>query len=530
VDTIPPSPPTTVSAVAASSNEITLTWSGASDAVGVTKYKVYRGSSEVASTASATHAEVGLTAGTQYCYEVTASDAAGNESARSAQACATTNVPADTTPPKLTSTVPVNDGKNVAVDNLVTVVFDEAINPATLTKATFTVKDASNNAVDGTISYSGTTGTFTSSEIFAPLETYTATIAADVQDLAGNNLTSNYVWKFKTGLATYQLTAIGTDMPGDDEQIFTRLVDLNEQGDVAGEATRSWNLDGDTGEETIAFIWRDGELIDLSTPLSSVESRSQGINDRGDVIGWSSPSIEESPAFLWRDERVSALGLQDAYAINNEGQVAGYVTRVENDEAVSTAVIWQAGKLTELRGLANPWNINNAGDVVGFSYVQLQLEASLWRSGVVTPLGKLPGAAESQAFDINTRRVVVGTNYFAPPISTDFYERAFLWESGKMIELPLVAANHSSSGAYGINDRGHAVGRSGSSRSIAAVWMDGSAYDLNELIASDDPLKPYVTLLEGQEINNRGQIIVQGTDSRRSGSYSGYLLTPKRSR
>ena len=63
-----------------------------------------------------------------------------------------------------------------------------------------------------------------------------------------------------------------------------------------------------------------------------------------------------------------------------------------------------------------------------------------------------------------------------------------------MIELPRVATNHTSSKAYGINDRGDVVGRSGASQFSATVWLDGEAYDLNELIASDDPLKQYITL------------------------------------
>ena len=39
-------------------------------------------------------------------------------------------------------------------------------------------------------------------------------------------------------------------------------------------------------------------------------------------------------------------------------------------------------------------------------------------------------------------------------------------------------------------------------------------YDLHDLIRADDPLRPFVTLGPPIVINNRGQILVTGKDSR----------------
>jgi hypothetical protein len=47
--------------------------------------------------------------------------------------------------------------------------------------------------------------------------------------------------------------------------------------------------------------------------------------------------------------------------------------------------------------------------------------------------------------------------------------------------------------------------------------------DVNELIDPADPLKPYVTLTRGDFINDRGDILAYGNDSR-TGESGFYLL------
>ncbi len=102
-DTQPPTVPTGLTASATSSSQINLSWTGSMDTVGVTGYKIYRnGATTPLKTASGTStSDTGLAASTQYCYQVSAYDAAGNESAKSAQACATTQAGADVTPPSI---------------------------------------------------------------------------------------------------------------------------------------------------------------------------------------------------------------------------------------------------------------------------------------------------------------------------------------------------------------------------------------------------------------------------------------------
>ena len=102
VDNTPPASPTALAATPLGPNSISLSWtqSGVSDVVG---FRIYRGSvaninSLVATVTSTAYTDFNLLSSTEYCYEVLAYDAAGNESARSAPvACATTE--AGTEPP-----------------------------------------------------------------------------------------------------------------------------------------------------------------------------------------------------------------------------------------------------------------------------------------------------------------------------------------------------------------------------------------------------------------------------------------------
>ena len=83
----------TVSAV--SSVQINLSWTASSDSVGVTGYKIYRSTGSGAATylktvTGTSTSDAGLTANTQYCYKISACDAAANESTQCAQQCVTT--------------------------------------------------------------------------------------------------------------------------------------------------------------------------------------------------------------------------------------------------------------------------------------------------------------------------------------------------------------------------------------------------------------------------------------------------------
>lgn len=92
-DTQAPTIPSGLSATAQSSSAINLSWSASTDNVGVTGYTIYRGGVQVGTSATTNYSDIGLSASTQYTYTVDAFDAAGNHSAQSTSASATTQAP-----------------------------------------------------------------------------------------------------------------------------------------------------------------------------------------------------------------------------------------------------------------------------------------------------------------------------------------------------------------------------------------------------------------------------------------------------
>lgn len=90
-DTTAPTKPGSLVAVAASSTQINLAWTGSTDIVGVYGYYVYRNGTQVGTvTSSDSYQDTGLSPSTAYNYTVAAYDAAGNISAQSTKVVATT--------------------------------------------------------------------------------------------------------------------------------------------------------------------------------------------------------------------------------------------------------------------------------------------------------------------------------------------------------------------------------------------------------------------------------------------------------
>ncbi|HEX2784516.1 MAG TPA: DUF4038 domain-containing protein [Ilumatobacteraceae bacterium] len=98
-DTTAPAVPTGLTATAASTSQINLSWSASTDNVGVTGYKVFRGGTQIATSTTTSFQDTGLTSGTAYSYTIAASDAAGNNSAQSTSATGSTNGVPDTSAP-----------------------------------------------------------------------------------------------------------------------------------------------------------------------------------------------------------------------------------------------------------------------------------------------------------------------------------------------------------------------------------------------------------------------------------------------
>jgi len=104
-------------------------------------------------------------------------------------------------PPTVTAVTPAN-GTTVACPNttIITATFSKAMNPLTITTATFTLADSSGANVPGTPSLdsTGLVATFTPMNALAVKTAFTATITTGVHDTFGNALATNFTWMFTT--------------------------------------------------------------------------------------------------------------------------------------------------------------------------------------------------------------------------------------------------------------------------------------------------------------------------------------------
>lgn len=89
-DATAPSVPSSLTASPVSSTQIDLTWPAATDNVGVAGYRIYRSGTLLGTSATTSYSSTGLTPSTSYSYSITAYDLAGNESAQSTAASAST--------------------------------------------------------------------------------------------------------------------------------------------------------------------------------------------------------------------------------------------------------------------------------------------------------------------------------------------------------------------------------------------------------------------------------------------------------
>ena len=128
-------------------------------------------------------------------------DLAGNPMANTFQVGWATGTAVDTTPPTVTLVSPANLAVNVPTNTNVSAVFSEALDPLTITTATFTLQQTANEFFNGTVTYTGGNAIFVPAIGLSPGGNYTARIkggAGGVKDLAGNAMASDFVWTFAT--------------------------------------------------------------------------------------------------------------------------------------------------------------------------------------------------------------------------------------------------------------------------------------------------------------------------------------------
>jgi probable HAF family extracellular repeat protein len=252
-----------------------------------------------------------------------------------------------------------------------------------------------------------------------------------------------------------------------------------------------WGIGASANAAGYAFV--------LLPPLpGSTESTGLGLNDRGQVVGWSGAG-EAAPLRATRWDGATAVALlgldhrdnSTALDISNAGQVVG--------SSGSRATLWNSGVPTDLGTLGGSYStavaISRAGQVVGYSTLPGDdanyNHATLWNGLIAIDLGTL-GGTFSSASGINSAGQVVGTSYLAGNLGGS---HAVLWNGGTATDLGLGSASK-------INDRSQVVGQSfedpASNSRRATLWSAGVRIDLGTLGGS---------LSMATDINNAGQIV-----------------------
>jgi hypothetical protein len=330
---------------------------------------------------------------------------------------------------------------------------------------------------------------------------------------------------------TYRLTHICTNDP----TIFTvgcSVFGINNRGELVG--SRPLN-----GVPQVAFIWREGEFIDLNALLMNTNfAFAVAINDRSEVVGQFDDVQFGRRAFLWRRGEITLIEVapgRPAFAgvdINDRREV---LLRAFDPQGVGEAFVWRQrdGRLTPLELLpglesfTDTSRINNRGAVVGNGPADnpVGVVPLLWEHGTLMQVQLPQGAVGGNASDINDRGVIVGVAAFQD------HGAGYRWEDGLATELPSTPSLVNDS-ASAINNRGAIAGTGvdvDEQRFVATLWpRRGNPVDLNARIADDDALKPFVHVHTAELINDRGHIVVRGQDSRNHPSaVSTYLLIPQ---
>lgn len=159
---------------------------------------------DAASRTAVFRSDVNLATSTAYIATITkdVKDVAGNALINDYSWGFTTAAPPeidaiDDSPPSVLSRFPVPNAISVAPNAVISVTFNEPIDPFTINTSALTLHGAS--PVSGTVSYIGTTALFKPGADLTSGTVYTVTVAGTIKDLAGNSLAAPDVWSFTTG-------------------------------------------------------------------------------------------------------------------------------------------------------------------------------------------------------------------------------------------------------------------------------------------------------------------------------------------
>jgi probable HAF family extracellular repeat protein len=284
-----------------------------------------------------------------------------------------------------------------------------------------------------------------------------------------------------------------------------------------------------------AFEWRDGKLTDLGALPGvnsscanhiSGDSLIAGASQNGaldPITGW--PEVQ---AVLWKHGRlinIGTLGGNESYAnsVNNRGQVVGLATNATPDPfgigfgQQARAFLWEHGHMHDLGTLGGPdafaIDINDQEQVLGYSFINSTPDATtgiptgdgfLWEDGKMIDIPDPLGGTQVSPFYLSNKGEVVGSVDLPGDIPG---QEPFLWSNGVFTDLGTLG------GAFGyarkINDAGQIIGDATFAGAVpvnglltldhAVIWQSGEKVDLGT-VGSD-------ACSQGFDINSQGQAV-----------------------
>jgi probable HAF family extracellular repeat protein len=295
-----------------------------------------------------------------------------------------------------------------------------------------------------------------SSEATAVNERRTAVGYSQVLFSPGVGAQRAFRWKPETGMV--DLGTLGG--------LYSSATDVNDREQVAGSSV----LPDDTLH---AVIWdAQNRIRDLGT-LGGTQSYALAINHRGQVIGMSETTPDRYRPFIWSaDTGMIELDLPGDYAvvsgINDFGVVVG--TILEGDRARPFEWTKHGGVVEfDTLGFAGgeATAINNRGEIAGYVYETGASDpwvAAKWTRHGGELLPNVPNHHRARPKAINEAGVIVGEEITSLSLTL-----AMRWDTGG--RRPRVSPGPSESLANDVNDRGDIVGVWNTGHRHATMWQ-----------------------------------------------------------